>query len=155
VTQDLSPSASLDSKQLGKRTRVWRFVVALSGASIGADRNAFSHCLIENDVISRDRVTLEAGVLLCDGMRVVEDVFIGANATNDKLRRCRTHRDVLPVTRIEIRAPIGAFAATLRGLTIGVGGMVGAFSVVTCYVQPNVIFSSNPAQLSSYAIDSE
>ena len=70
------PLADVKSKQIGDRTKIWQFVVALEGARIGADCNICAHCFIENDVWIGDRVTIKNGVQLWDGLRVGDDAFI-------------------------------------------------------------------------------
>ena len=62
---------------IGAGTRIWQFVVVLPHARIGQDCNICSHCLIENDVVIGDRVTVKSGVQLWDGLRVGDDVFTG------------------------------------------------------------------------------
>jgi|GEM_PF-4691385 len=54
--------ADVQTQDLGPNTRIWPFVVILPGARIGAECNICSHCLIENDVIIGDRVTVKSGV---------------------------------------------------------------------------------------------
>ena len=49
--------ADVHSNTIGDSSRIWQFVVVLSGAKIGQDCNICSHCLIENDVIIGDRVS--------------------------------------------------------------------------------------------------
>ena len=73
---------------IGAGTRIWQFVVVLPHARIGQDCNICSHCLIENDVVIGDRVTVKSGVQLWEGLRVGDDVFIGPNRTfsNEKNR---------------------------------------------------------------------
>ena len=110
--------ADVHSTAIGAGTRIWQFVVVLAGARIGQDCNICSHCLIENDVVIGDRVTVKRGVQLWDGLRVGDDVFIGSNVTftNDKYPKSR-NIDFKPIaTRIEQGASIGggAYVAARR-----------------------------------------
>jgi UDP-3-O-[3-hydroxymyristoyl] glucosamine N-acyltransferase len=84
-------TSEIYSKKIGPNTRIWQYVVIMSGAIIGADCNICSHCLIESDVIIGDRVTLKSGVQLWDGIRIEDDVFIGPNVTftNDLFPRSK------------------------------------------------------------------
>src|SRR6476660_7732141 len=75
------PAAIVESPSIGPGTRVWAFAHILSGAVIGRDCNICDHTFIENDVILGDRVTLQCGVQLWNGLRVEDDVFVGPNAT--------------------------------------------------------------------------
>ena len=77
----IHPSSDVQSKQIGEGTRVWQYVVILSGAVIGRDGNICSHCFIENQVVVGDRVTVKCGVQLWDGITLEDDVFVGPNAT--------------------------------------------------------------------------
>ena len=125
--------SDVQSGNVGKGTTIWQFCVVLPGAKIGSDCNICSHCLIENDVIVGNRVTVKCGVQLWDGLRVEDDVFIGPNVTftNDKQPRSKQYPDAFPRTIIRRGASIGANATILPGIEIGAGAMVGAGAVVT------------------------
>ncbi|MGY0652461.1 WxcM-like domain-containing protein [Luteimonas sp. A537] len=142
----------MQSTKIGKGTRVWQFVVILPGAVIGSDCNICSHCLIENDVVLGDRVTVKSGVQLWDGLQLADDVFIGPNAsfTNDKFPRSKTHPNTFATTDIGEGASIGANATILPGVRIGRRAMVGAGAVVTRSVPPNAIVIGNPARIVGY-----
>lgn len=146
-------TADVQSKAIGERTRIWQFVVILRNAIIGADCNICSHCLIENNVVLGDRVTVKSGVQLWDGLRVGNDVFIGPNATfaNDKFPRSLQHLEQPVETIIESGASIGAGATILPGIRIGRQAMIGAGAVVTRSVPPNAIVVGNPARIVGYA----
>jgi UDP-2-acetamido-3-amino-2,3-dideoxy-glucuronate N-acetyltransferase len=140
------------SNTIGSGTRVWQFVVVLPSAQIGQDCNICSHCLIENDVVIGDRVTVKSGVQLWDGLRVGNDVFIGPNVsfTNDKLPRSKQKKEKFLVTTINEGASIGAGAVILPGVVIGSKAMVGAGAVVTRSVPPNAVVVGNPAKIVGY-----
>lgn len=144
--------ADVQSSAIGAGTRIWQFVVILSGARIGQDSNICAHCLVENDVVIGDRVTVKSGVQLWDGLRVGNDVFIGPNAsfTNDRFPRSRQRPAKFLVTRIDDGASIGAGAVVLPGLEIGRNAMVAAGAVVTRSVPPNAIVVGNPAKIVGY-----
>jgi len=145
----IHPLADVQSSSIGENTRIWQFVVILSGARIGADCNVCSHCFIENDVLVGDRVTIKNGVQLWDGLRVADDVFIGPNVTftNDRYPRSREYPDRFAMTVIEAGASIGAGAVILPGLIIGCGAMVGAGAVVTHDVPSKALVLGNPARV--------
>lgn len=148
----IHPLSDVHSECIGPNTRVWQFVVILSGAKIGADANICSHCLIENDVIIGDRVTLKSGVQLWDGIRIGDDVFIGPNVSfaNDIFPRSKQTPAQFLVTQIEPSVSIGSGATILPGVTIGRNAMVGAGAVVTRSVPPNAIVVGNPAKIVGY-----
>jgi UDP-2-acetamido-3-amino-2,3-dideoxy-glucuronate N-acetyltransferase len=140
--------ADVQSGHIGPGTRIWQFCVVLQGAQIGRDCNVNAQCLIENDVVVGDRVTVKPGVQLWDGLRVEDDVFIGPNVTfsNDKYPRSRRPPPLFQTTVIRRGASIGANATVLCGLEIGAGAMVGAGSVVTKNIPAGELWCGNPAR---------
>ena len=152
----IHPLADVQSTAIGAGTRVWQFVVVLAGAKIGQNCNICSHCLIENDVVIGDRVTVKSGVQLWDGLRVGDDVFIGPNASfaNDRFPRSKKTPEKFLQTMVYACASIGAGATILPGLTIGSNAMVAAGAVVTRSVPPNAIVVGNPAKIVGY-VDAE
>lgn len=144
--------ADVQSVNIGSGTRIWQFVVIFADAKIGEDCNICSHCLIENDVVIGDRVTVKSGVQLWDGLRVGDDVFIGPNAsfTNDRFPRSRIKPKQFLVTNIHDGASIGAGAVILPGVVIGRHAMVAAGAVVTRSVPPNAVVVGNPARIVGY-----
>lgn len=150
--KSIHETADVKSRNIGEGTRIWQFVVILSSAKIGRNVNICSHCLIENDVVIGDRVTIKSGVQLWDGIRVYDDVFIGPNVTftNDKFPRSKIYPEKFLETRIESGASIGGGAIILPGVTIGTGAMVGAGAVVTKSVPPYAIVTGSPARITGY-----
>ena len=144
----IHPSSDVQSTKIGNRTKVWQFVVVLPGAIIGQDCNICSHCLIENDVVIGDRVTVKSGVQLWDGVRLEDDVFVGPNVTftNDMFPRSKIYPAAFPQTIIMKGASIGANATILPGITVGKNAMIGAGSVVTKNVPDNTLAAGNPAR---------
>lgn len=140
--------SDVQSKSIGAGTRIWQYVVVLPGAVIGSECNICSHCLIENDVVIGDRVTIKCGVQIWDGLRIEDDVFIGPNATftNDLYPRSKKEFALLRTT-VKQGATIGANATILPNVTIGENAMVGAGAVVTRDVPPNVLVLGNPARI--------
>lgn len=144
--------ADVQSLSIGANTRVWQFVVVLPGATIGNDCNICSSCLIENDVVIGDRVTVKSGVQLWDGLRVADDVFIGPNVSfaNDRFPRSKKTPEKFLQTALGAGASIGAGATILPGLTIGSNAMVAAGAVVTRSVPPNAVVEGAPAEIVGY-----
>jgi acetyltransferase-like isoleucine patch superfamily enzyme len=145
----IHPSSDVQSKQIGKGTRVWQYVVILPGAVIGRDCNICSHCFIENKVVVGDRVTVKCGVQLWDGVTLEDDVFVGPNVTftNDLQPRSRNASATQLPTLVKKGASIGANATILPGLTIGEGAMVGAGAVVVQDVSAATVVMGNPARV--------
>ncbi|MDI5920998.1 WxcM-like domain-containing protein [Halomonas sp. LR5S13] len=148
----IHPLADVKTKKIGENSRIWQFVVVFPEAEIGADTNICSHCLIENDVLIGDRVTVKSGVQLWDGLRIFDDVFIGPNATftNDRMPRSKQHPQKFLETVLESGASVGAGAVILPGIRIGNNAMVAAGAVVTRSVPPNAIVVGNPARIMGY-----
>lgn len=140
--------SDVQSENIGEGTSIWQFCIVLPQAQIGGDCNICSHCLIENDVVVGNRVTVKCGVQLWDGLRVEDDVFIGPNVTftNDRHPRSKKYPDEFSQTIIRSGASIGANATILPGVEIGEGAMVGAGAVVTKSVAPHATVVGNPAR---------
>src|SRR3954463_14669425 len=137
------PHALCESTAIGENTRIWAFAHVLSGATIGKDCNICDHVFIENDVVIGDRVTINCGVQLWDGLRVADDVFIGPNVTfaNDRDPKASHHPAKVDETYIGRDASIGGGALILPGLRIGARAMVGPGAVVTHDVPPRAVVS--------------
>jgi UDP-2-acetamido-3-amino-2,3-dideoxy-glucuronate N-acetyltransferase len=133
---------------IGEKTRIWQFVVVLSGAKIGDDCNICSHVLVEGDVVIGNCVTVKSGVQLWNGIRIGNDVFIGPNVTftNDKYPRSKVYPESFLETIVEDGASIGGGAVVLPGIKIGKGAMVAAGSVVTKDVVAGSLVMGNPAK---------
>lgn len=141
--------AIVESREIGRGSRVWAFVHILPGARIGADCNICDHVFIENDVVLGDRVTVKCGVQLWDGVHVEDDVFVGPNATfaNDIWPRSRQWQETSGKIVLRAGASIGAGATILPGVIIGKSAMVGAGAVVTKSVPPFAVVAGNPAKI--------
>jgi acetyltransferase-like isoleucine patch superfamily enzyme len=141
-------TAEVQTRAVGKNTRVWQFSIILEGASIGENCNINAHCFIENDVVLGDNVTVKCGVQLWDGLRVEDDVFIGPNVTfaNDRYPRSKAYPESFLTTLIKKGASIGANATILGGVVIGEYAMIGAGSVVTRDVPAGELWFGNPAR---------
>lgn len=129
-------------------TRIWQFCVVLPQAKMGDNCNVCSHCFIENDVEIGNNVTVKCGVQLWDGLRVEDDVFIGANVsfTNDRYPRSKRYPTRFEKTVIRKGASIGAGSVILCGIEIGEKAMIGAGSVVTKDVPAGELWVGNPAR---------
>jgi len=148
--------ALVESKKIGKNTRIWAFAHVLPGASIGADCNICDHVFIENDVVIGNRVTVKCGVQVWDGVRLEDDVMVAPNATftNDLYPRSKQPFEIRR-TVVKRGASIGANATILCGVTIGRGAMVGAGAVVLKDVPPYAVVVGNPARIIRYEVQGD
>ena len=142
------PLSDVQSRSIGRGSKVWQFCVVLPGAILGEDCNICSHCFIEGDVVVGNRVTIKSGVQLWDGLRVHDDVFIGPNAAfvNDHFPRSKVYPKGFERTTLSNGCSVGANATILGGVTIGEFAMIGAGSVVLQDVPPREVWAGNPAR---------
>jgi UDP-2-acetamido-3-amino-2,3-dideoxy-glucuronate N-acetyltransferase len=143
-------NALVETENIGQGTRIRAFAHVLPGAKIGCDCEISDHTFLEGGVILGDRVTVQCGVQLWNGVRIEDDVFIGPNATfaarfGEPNGATRSH------TVVKRGASIGANATILGGVTIEENVTVGAGTVVTRNVPRNAVVSGNPAVVVSYA----
>jgi len=141
-------TAEVQSKKIGKDTKIWQYVVILEDAQIGENCNISAHSFIENDVLIGNNVTIKCGVYIWDGLTIEDDVFIGPNVTftNDKYPRSKVYPDQFTRTLVKKGASIGANATVLCGISIGENSLIGAGSVITKDVPPNTVWYGNPAK---------
>ena len=148
----IHPKADVASCTIGEGTKIWQFVVIMHGAKIGSDCNICANTLVEGEVLIGDRVTVKSGVQIWDGTTIMDDVFIGPNATftNDQYPRSKQYDIELSGITVRRSASIGANATLLTGITIGERAMVGAGAVVTTDVPADAVVVGNPAKIIRY-----
>ncbi|HNW26629.1 MAG TPA: acyltransferase [Candidatus Gastranaerophilaceae bacterium] len=148
MTNFIHKLSDVQSKNIGKNTNIWQFCVVLEKAVIGDNCNICSHCFIENDVKVGNNVTVKCNVQLWDGIELEDNVFVGSNVTfcNDKKPRSKKRPEKFIKTVVKKGASIGAGSTILPGITIGENAMIGAGSVVTKDVKPNITVMGNPAK---------
>lgn len=144
----IHPTSEVQTKNIGKKTSIWQFVVILKDAKIGAYCNINSHVFIENDVIIGDNVTIKSGVQIWDGITIEDNVFVGPNVTftNDLVPRSKQYPVLFSKTILKKGASIGANATIISGNEIGTYAMIGSGSVVTKNVGKNELWVGNPAK---------
>lgn len=142
----------VETKNIGRDTKIWAFVHILKDVIIGKNCNICDFCYIEDGVRIGDNVTIKNGVYLWDGILIEDDVFIGPSVvfTNDLKPRSKVYPEKYLKTLIKKGASIGANATILPGLTIGQYSMVAAGSVVTKNVNDFEMVAGNPAEFKHY-----
>ena len=144
----IHPLSDCKNQNIPKSTNIWQYCVVFPKAKIGENCNICCHCLIENDVIIGNNVTVKSGVQIWDGIELEDDVMIGSNVTftNDMYPRSKNKNWKLLRTRVCKGATVGAGSTLLPGLTIGEKAMIGAGSVVTKDVPAGELWVGNPAR---------
>jgi len=106
------PKGLCETTNVGKNTKIWAFAHVLPDAKLGDDCNICDYVFIENDVVIGDRVTIKCGVQVWDGIQIMDDVFIGPNATftNDRFPRRKQYPQKYLRTVVKTKATIGANA---------------------------------------------
>jgi len=148
--------AIVETKNIGKDSKVWAFAHILPNARIGENANICDHVFIENDVIIGDNVTVKCGVQIWDGVRIENNVFVGPNVTftNDPFPRSKDFLKEYPKTIIEYGSSLGANSTILPGLTVSYGAMIGAGTVLTKNAPPFSTIVGNPGVVIKYQYDS-
>ncbi len=144
--------ADVQTKNIGKNTKIWQFCVVLQDARIGRNCNINAQVFIENDVVIANNVTIKSGVQIWDGVILEDNVFIGPNVTftNDLMPRSKKYTKNPLRTIVKKSASIGANSTIIAGLTIGKYAMIGAGSVVTKNIAAQELWYGNPAKLMGY-----
>ena len=140
--------------KLGKGVRIYDFV-NLYGCEIDDNCKIGTFVEIQKGVKVGKNVKVSTHTFICEGVTIEDDVFVGHNVSfiNDKYPRStneggtmQTEADwkVVP-TLVKRGASIGTSSTILCGVTIGERAIVGAGSVVTKDVPPDVIVAGVPA----------
>jgi len=140
--------ADVQSKYIGKGTKIWQFSVILERAILGSNCNVNCNTFIENDVKIGNNVTIKCGVYLWDGTIIEDDVFVGPNVTftNDKYPRSKKYPEEFQSIHIKKGASVGANSTILGGIIIGENSMIGAGSLVTKNVPDGELWYGVPAK---------
>ena len=135
----LSQFANLYGCEIGDETKIGAFVEVQKNARIGRRCKISSHSFI------------------CEGVTIEDNVFVGHGVTfiNDSYPRATTSEGGLQTekdwdvetTVVKRGASIGSGATIMCRVVIGENAIVGAGSVVTRDVPPNVIVAGNPAKV--------
>jgi acetyltransferase-like isoleucine patch superfamily enzyme len=145
-----------DDVKFGENVRLARFI-NLYGCEIGDFTKIGSFVEIQKNAKVGRYCKISTHSFICEGVVIEDNVFIGHGVTftNDVYPRAtsgdgrlQTEADwkVMP-TIVRRGASVGSGATILCNLTVGENAIVGAGSVVTKDVPPNVIVAGNPARV--------
>ena len=139
-------------------------LVNLYGCRVGDDTKIGSFVEIQKNAVVGARCKIGSYTLICDGVTIEDEVFIGPGVLflNDRFPRAtvagrlQTEADwqVIP-TRVRQGASIGGGAVIMCGVTIGREAMVGAGAVVTRDVPDHGVSVGNPARVARRVGDPE
>src|SRR5579862_5659729 len=142
--------------KLGKDVKLSKFI-NLYGCEIGDETKIGAFVEIQKNATVGKRCKISSHTFICEGVVIEDNVFIGHGVTftNDAYPRATTEHGELQgetdwkvqPTLIRRGASIGSGATILCNVTVGENAIVGAGSVVTRDVPPNVIVAGNPARI--------
>ena len=141
-------SAIDEGVRIGDRLETGRNVVIGEDTTIGEDCRIWSNTVIEGGCVLGDRVRIEANCYISRFTTIGDDVTIapGTCLANDPHPGSQRHACMRGPT-IEPGAQIGMNATILPFVTIGERSVVGAGSVVTSDVGPELVVAGNPAHV--------
>ena len=144
------------SVKLGKDVKLGKFI-NLYGCEIGDETKIGAFVEIQKNAYVGRRCKISSHTFICEGVTIEDQVFIGHNVAfvNDSFPRATTAAGelqtgddwVVEKTLVKKGASIGSGATILSNVTIGERAIVGAGSVVTRDVPPDVIVIGNPARV--------
>jgi len=146
----------INNVKLGKDVKIHNFT-NINGCEIGDNTKIGSYVEIGKNVKIGKNCKIQAFAFLPQGVILEDEVFVGPHACfiNDKVPRAAVNgklkeidSDWRPLTTIVKKgASIGGNSTILGGITIGENSIVGAGSIVTKDVPPNVVVVGNPARI--------
>jgi acetyltransferase-like isoleucine patch superfamily enzyme len=142
--------------KLGPGVKLSKFI-NLYGCEIGEETKIGAFVEIQKHATVGRRCKISSHTFICEGVEIEDNVFVGHGVTfiNDSYPRAtaadgslQTESDwTVERTLVKRGASIGSGSTILSKVTIGENAIVGAGSVVTRDVPPNVIVAGNPAKV--------
>jgi len=147
---------NINNVTLGKDVKIFDFV-NLYGCYIDDNSKVGTFVEIQKNSVIGKNCKISSHTFICEGVEIEDDVFIGHNVTfiNDKYPRAtntdgtmQSEKDWKVVkTLVKKGATVGSSATILCGVTVGENAVIGAGSVVTKDIPPNVIVAGVPAKI--------
>ena len=135
----LSKFINLYGCSVGDETKIGAFVEIQKNAHVGR------HCKVSSHTFVCEGVTIEDNVFIGHGVTFINDSYPHATTEDGELQTESDWR--VETTVVKRGASIGSGATILSKVAIGENSIVGAGSVVTHDVPPNVIVAGNPARV--------
>jgi len=142
--------------KIGKNVKIFAFV-NLYGCEIQDNSKIGAFVEIQKNAKLGQNVKVSSHTFICEGVTIEDNVFVGHNVSfiNDKYPLSITENGGLQTeadwkvvpTLVKKGASIGTSTTILCGITIGENAVVGAGSVVTKDIPPNVIAAGVPARI--------
>ena len=142
--------------KIGKNVKIFAFV-NLYGCEIQDNSKIGAFVEIQKNAKLGQNVKVSSHTFICEGVTIEDNVFIGHNVSfiNDKYPRSTTENGGLQTeadwkvvpTLVKKGASIGTSTTILCGVTIGENAVIGAGSVVTKDIPPNVVVAGVPAKI--------
>ena len=142
--------------KLGRDVKLAKFV-NLYGCEVGDETKIGAFVEVQRNATVGRRCKISSHTFICEGVTIEDHVFVGHNVAfvNDSFPRATTPGGELQTgddwavekTLVKKGASIGSGATILSNVTIGERAIVGAGSVVTRDVPPDVIVVGNPARI--------
>ena len=151
-----SSTKKLVDVQVGKNVIINDFV-NVYGCTIDDGTKIGPFVEIQNNVYIGKNCKISSHTFICEGVNIKNGVFVGHNVSfiNDKFPFA-VNQDFslkndsdweLVKTIVNDKVSIGTSSTILGGIHIGKNSIIGAGSVVTKDVPPNVIVAGNPAKI--------
>jgi acetyltransferase-like isoleucine patch superfamily enzyme len=142
--------------KLGRNVHIHDFV-NLYGCEIGDETKIGAFVEVQKGARIGKRCKISSHTFICEGVTIETEVFIGHGVTfiNDRYPRATNAAGMLQTeadwncqkTVVRRGASVGSGATLLGGITVGKNAIIGAGSVVTKDVPPNMTVAGNPARV--------
>ncbi len=146
-------TAIIDNNVLiGKGTNIWAYSHICSGATIGKNCVIGEGVYIGPNVIIGDGCKIQNHSLVYEGVTLEDMVFLGPNTvtTNDfnpQVGGDWKNSNRFRTTLFKRGCSVGANCTIVCGIIIGEESLIGAGSVVTKNIPPNVKAYGNPSKI--------
>jgi acetyltransferase-like isoleucine patch superfamily enzyme len=135
--------------KIGARLETGHYVVIREDNLLGDDVKIWNNTIIDYGCKIGHRVKIHSNGYIAQFTTLEDDVFIapGVSVANDPHPGCPKSKECMRGPTIRAGAQIGAGVTLLPFVTIGNRALVGAGSVVTKDVPPEVVVAGNPARV--------